>query len=471
MTLEEERAFAQLRAENAELRQLLVAGEVRVAELRQQLAAALVRIGELEAQVDPRGEPPAVEKPSRKPTAGERPPRKRRAAAHNRSRQRMVATRVERHALEHCPECAYRLAGESLDYSRQVIELPPPQPVEVIEHQVVKRWCPHCGRWRSPQLDLQGQVLGQGRIGVRVAALVAYLRTTLGVPVAKVQAYLLTLHNLHLSQGAIVELAHAVRRQLQGTADQLLVQVRQQPVVHQDETGWRQDGQNGYIWLTASAGPAAVRYYEYSPSRSHHVAQRLLGNRFQGVLVSDFYAAYNLIPGRHQRCWVHLLRDLHKLKEAQAEQVAVLAWAQAVRQVYDEAQRWLAANPTPTLVQRQSCYQQYLQRICTLGQQYAFSDQHPCYVLAKRLLRHQDELFQFVLQPGVPADNNLAERSLRPLVILRKISGGTRSDAGTQTRLTLASLLATWQARQLNPFRECLVALQQTTPIAHAASP
>jgi hypothetical protein len=116
--------------------------------------------------------------------------------------------------------------------------------------------------------------LGQGRIGVRVAALVAYLRTTLRLPVRQVQTYLATWHDLHLSVGEIVELAHDVRQQLQGQADPLLEQVRQQRVVHQDETGWRENGQNGYIWATVSDGPAAVRYYEYSASRSHRVALR-----------------------------------------------------------------------------------------------------------------------------------------------------------------------------------------------------
>ena len=71
----------------------------------------------------------------------------------------------------------------------------------------------------------------------------------------------------------------------------------------------------------------------------------------------------------------------------------------------------------------------------------------------------------------MPADNNLAERSLRPVVIMRKISGGTRSGEGSKTRLTLASLLGTWQARQRNPFAECLAALQQPTQAAQASSP
>jgi transposase len=463
MTLEQEQEFERLRAENAELRQLLPG-------VQAQLTAALERIAELEAQLKDRGGPPAFVKPSRQKRTGEPQLRKKRAAEHNTARKRMQATRIERHALEHCPECRYRLRGESLDYSREVIELPPPQAVEVIEHQVVKRWCPHCEQWRSPQLDLRGQVFGQGRIGVRVAALVAYLRTTLRLPVRQVQTYLVALHELQLSVGEIVELAHDVRQQLQGQADQLLAQVRQQPVVHQDETGWRENGQNGYIWATVSAGPEAVRYYEYSPSRSHQVALRLLGAHFRGILVSDFYAAYNLIPGLHQRCWTHLLRDLHELKEAHAARDDVIQWAQQVRQVYDDAKLWLNDHPAATVGQRRQKYDELYQRAWRLGRQHAFEGGHPCCALAKRLLRHQEELFLFVLVPDLPADNNLAERSIRPVVIMRKISGGSRSDAGSKTRLTLASLLGTWQARQLNPFLECLAALQRPVTTAPTAA-
>jgi transposase len=461
-----EQEVERLRAENIELRQTLGESQAQTAELMQQLTVALERIIELEAQLDQRGGPPAFVKPKRQKGAGERKPRKKRAAEHNTSRKRMVATRIERHGLEQCPDCQYRLRGESLDYTRQVVELPAPQPVEVIEHQVIKRWCPHCQKWHSPQLDLSGQVLGRGRMGLRIASLVAYLRTTLRLPVRQVQRYLATLHNLELSGGAIVALAEAVYQQLHGQADQLLAQVRSQAVVHQDETGWRENGANGYVWVTASDGPQAVRYYEYSPSRSHFVAQRLLGERFRGVLVSDFYAAYNLIPGRHQRCWAHLLDDLHQLKAAHTERVDVLGWAQAVRQLYDDGRVWLAEHADPSAAARQQQYEHLYQRAVELGQCYAFDSTHPCWALAKRLLRHQAELFQFVLVPGLPADNNLAERSLRPLVIMRKISGGTRSDAGTRTRLTLTSLFATWQARQLNPFWECLAALRQPVQVA-----
>jgi len=436
----------------------------QVAQLTGQLQLALARIAELEQR---KLEPPAFVKPNRPPREA-KGPRKKRAAEHNTSRKRAEPTRSERHVLERCPDCDYRLSGESIDYTREVIELPPPQPVEVIEHQVIKRWCPHCAGWRSPKLDLTGQVIGQGRIGVRVASLVSYLRTTLRLPFRAIQSYLATLHNLQLSLGEIVELTHAVRQQLQPQADQLKAEMQTSTVSHGDETSWRENGQNGYVWAFVTAGAQAVRYFEYDHSRSHRVAQRILGAQWRGWLVTDFYAAYNLIPGRHQRCWVHLLRDLHALKQEQAANPAVVQWVTDVRKLYDAAHTWLAAHPAPALAERRTEYTDLFSQSCRLGEQYALTYDHPCCTLAKRLLRYQDELFQFVLVPGLPADNNLAERSIRPLVIMRKISGGTRSEAGTTTRLTLASLLHTWAARNLNPFSECLAALQKPTP---AASP
>lgn len=206
-----------------------------------------------------------------------------------------------------------------------------------------------------------------------------------------------------------------------------------------------------------------MRYYEYDHSRGQAVVKRILGGEFDGHLVSDFYCGYNGYAGKHQRCWVHLLRDLHALKEAQADDPVVVAWAQDVRALYDDAQRWLQQHPRPSQEERELQYVALVARAHALGLEYARAKQHPCRALAKRLLRHEDELFQFVLVAGLSADNNLAERSIRPLVVIRKISGGSRSAEGTKTRMALASLFETWQARGLNPLEECRRLLSQPT--------
>ena len=178
------------------------------------------------------------------------------------------------------------------------------------------------------------------------------------------------------------------------------------------------------------------------------------------MLGSDFSAAYNDAPGgRHQRCWAHLLRDLHALKENHATSLEVVVWAKAVKEVYLLAQQWLQEG-----LERQRAYRELLMLLRALGEQFAQVKGHPCQALAKRLLRHQDELFVFVLESGVPANNHLAERSLRPLVVSRKISGGTRSPAGSQTRMTLSSLFQTWLAQERNPLVECRQLLQSPFP-------
>jgi transposase len=120
-----------------------------------------------------------------------------------------------------------------------------------------------------------------------------------------------------------------------------------------------------------------------------------------------------------------------------------------------------AHHPQAALEARAEEYVLLTGRTHALGLRYAKAYEHPCCALAKRLLRHEDELFQFVLIDGLSADNNLAERSIRPLVVIRKISGGSRSDEGTKTRLGLASLFETWQARKLNPFDECFKQLSR----------
>lgn len=460
MTHQEE--VVRLRAENAELCAVITS-------LRDLLAVAQTRIAQLEEQLQqtPPESPPFV-KPNRPKRDKPEAPRKKRAAQHNTARRREKPTRIERHALDRCPTCDYRLSGESIDYTRQVVEIPPPPPIEITEHQVVKRWCPHCEAWQSPHLDLSGQVIGQGRIGVRIAGLITYLRTTLRMTVRHVQAYLHSLHGLWLSTGEIIELQHRVRKTVQHVVDDLKEQMRRSPVIHADETGWRENGQNGFAWVFATPGEQGIRYYEHDHSRGQAVVARILapveGQRSTACLISDFYCGYNDYPGPQQRCWVHLLRDLHELKEEHPSDDAVLSWARGVRQLYDDAHAWLNAHLHPADSERRAVYDHLLKQAVALGRQYAQVQEHPCHALAQRLLRHQDELFQFVVRDGVASDNNLAERTARPLVVMRKISGGTRSPDGTTTRLALASLLETWRARGLNPFLECVRLLSAPTP-------
>jgi len=300
-------------------------------------------------------------------------------------------------------------------------------------------------------------VLGQGRIGVRLASLIGVLRTSYRLPLAQIQALLGAVYGLHLSLGGVQDILARLRRQLAPVHAQIVAQARASPVLHMDETGWRQDGQSGYLWVQATGGPAPTRCYAFDRSRSGQVARGLLGT-FGGVLSTDFYAAYDQYAGPKQRCWAHLLRDAHKLGEACPDRLDVRDWVAALKGLFAGAQALdLAAC---TLRERARVARALERRAQALAACYRATAGHPAQVLAQRLHRYESELFEFIRTPGVSPTNNLAERTVRPEVIARKISGGTRSADGAAIRCDLATVFHTWAARGLNPFTACLAALQ-----------
>lgn len=445
-----------LREQNAELVQIVRALGEQITGLREQVATDKQRIGELEQT---KKEPPSFIKPNRPKREGPSAPRRQRAKEHNHGRKRAeVVTRREEHHIERCPECDCKLCKKRVAWTREVIDLPPPQEVEVTEQVVYKGYCPRCSEWKSAAAGGAGAVIGRRRFGTRLMALIGYLTESLRLPNDVTQSYLKTMHGVEISQGAIVDLRRGLAEKLKPVADALKAQIRGSAIVHADETGWREDGQNGWVWVFSTPGEQGIRSYIYDHSRGRQVVEAVLGESFQGVLASDFYGAYNVYTGRHQRCWVHLLRDMHKLKEEYPDDTAVQTWVQALRALHDRAKAFVEAE-SQSQGEGEKLYVVLMNEVERLGLMYA-REQHPCRALSKRVLRHQDELFQFVLVAGLEADNNLAERSLRPLVVVRKISGGTRSPQGSQTRMTLASIFATLVARRLNPFSECLALIR-----------
>lgn len=452
--------------QNAELRQLARAMGDQVLGLRSQLAAAEEQIRGLQEQlaaVEQRIEeaeqakkgPPSFVKANTPKSEGAKGPRRQRAKEHNRGRKRAeVATRREEHHIERCPECHSRLRREREAWRREVIELPPPPAMEVTEHIVFKGYCPRCAAWKHAEPFTAGEVVGQRRFGARLTVLIGYLSEELRLTHEGIKRYLETVHGVKVSGGAIADLRSGLAQTLQPVAEDLQAQMRRSPIVHADETGWREDGQNGYIWVFSTPGEQGIRCYTFEHSRGKRVVERVLGEEFKGVLGSDFHGAYNVYRGPHQRCWPHLLRDLHELKEDHPADEAVQAWAQQLRALYDRAQAFNKAG-AHSQEEKEQLYVALVSETERLGLLYA-RQKHPCRALAKRVLRHQDELFQFVLVAGLAPDNNLAERSLRPLVVVRKISGGSRSSQGSRTRMTLATVFGTLKARSANPFTACL---------------
>lgn len=356
--------------------------------------------------------------------------------------------RVE-HRLERCPDCGRKLSDGWGHRSRQVIEIPE-MPVRVIEHVAIAGWCGACHKRYVPKMDLSGQVVGHSRFGVRLMSLIADLSTNCRMPHRTIQRIMNGLYGLKISLGEISEILHRVAERGLEAYNELKWEVRGSPMVNADETGWREDGINGYIW---SFSTPSARYLLRDKSRAGEIVSRTLGDEFGGVLVSDFYGGYNAYGGVKQRCWVHLLRDMKRLREKHPENQSVAAWLARVKSIYEQAKE--VARGDYDQMYRCRLRQHFEARLLKLALPYRDDKKAPQRVLAKRIDSFLGELFSFVDCEGVPSDNNAAERAVRPAVIARKVSGGSRSAKGSNTRMILMSLFGTWHLRGLDPLAAC----------------
>ena len=426
------------------------------------------RISELEG----RQKPPTEEGKERKPPSWvkanrpDRPRKERQKRVHGFARRREEPTHRVEHATASCPDCGTMLWGGRVRRRRQIITIPQVR-ARVTEHVVLERTCRKCGQRWSPELDWSALAVGRQRVGISVQQEVCVLREECRLPYGVIQRYLKWRYRLGLSVGELVALVRGVAQRGQEEYHQLQQEIRASPVVYGDETGWREDGRNGYLW---SFSTPKVRCFLRRASRGGPVVAEVLGDEFDGVLVSDFYGAYNVHQGLHQRCWTHLLRDIHRLKEKHFQHQGVAGWAQQVREVYDQAQAYPGPDPqlpeTVRQSQRVKQQQQFQEQLWSICQPYLGSDA-PMRVLCQRVERFLPELFTFVAEPRASADNNAAERSLRPTVVSRKISGGTRSPEGSNTKSVLASLFGTWRLRGRNPYHalNSILSRSQLAPV------
>jgi hypothetical protein len=363
------------------------------------------------------------------------------------ARASRIPTKVICHTVDECSNCGRKLSGGTVKWKHQVIEAPI-APVEITDHLFIERRCGVCGKRVTPDASeaLAKLVVGKKTIGIGLMSLIAYLKIVCRVPVGLIRQLLTSVYGISVSKGEICELLHEVARMGKDEYDGLLESVRGSPVVHGDETGWREDGVNGYLW---SFSTLLVRYFTYNHSRAGVVVKEVLDG-FVGALVSDFYGGYNIYDGVKQRCWIHFLRDLKALAE---KYESVAGWVESVKEIYYRAKATLEMDYTDT--QRCELRQRFEAELLALASPYLSVKSAPQRVLAKRIDRFLDELFPFVQYPEIPSENNAAERAVRPAVIARKVSGGTRSAKGSHTHSILRSLFETWALQGHNTILAC----------------
>ncbi len=155
------------------------------------------------------------------------------------------------------------------------------------------------------------EALPKATLGLRLTLLSAYLHYALGMTTRNICAWLRTFCQFQVTPGGLVLNWQRLAELLTPVYDDLAKAARLSAVLNADESGWRIGGRLAWIWCFTSK---TLAYYVLTPSRAGPVVKKVLGAFFKGILVTDFFGAYNRIKAfAKQKCVVHLLREIKQV--------------------------------------------------------------------------------------------------------------------------------------------------------------
>lgn len=239
---------------------------------------------------------------------------------------------------------------------------------------------------------------------------------------------------LTISEGEVSNICNLIAQALGPYYDELVEEVKNAQARYMDETSWNEQGKTIWMWKFVING---VTLYKIAQSRGHEVPLEVLGTNPSGVDIHDRFGAYNVLAQKtgnrpQQLCWFHLLGDTKELAEMCGDEG---------KQIH---------NSMKTILQRanefdhkatESDVQSLINELeSTLNREFVSLK---CNKFARKILKQREKLFTFTTNPEVEGTNNKAERAVRPYVVMRKISGGTKSPRGTRNIEVLASAIQT----------------------------
>jgi transposase len=346
-----------------------------------------------------------------------------------------------------CPTCAAPLCRKGT-VQRSVLDLDVLK-VKKLLYELERKYCPHCKQYLQAKVS---SLLPKMLLSNELLAEVVESHYLQGSPLGRIT------ERLRVNYSTIIESLHRLGKLFSPCLASLKEEYRQAVVRHADETTWRVDGANGYCWLFSSA---QLSLYLYRNTRAATVVKEVFGTKqLEGCLVVDRYQGYNRVPCKIQYCYAHLSRDLKDEAAKFEDNQAVVEFVARMRQLLAEAMTLRGKSLSDKAYYREAAKIKH--QILSLCQ---IEEAHPAIKRwADYFIERADRLYQWVENRAVPAENNRAERELRPTVIARKVSFGSQAEEGAKTREVLMSLMQTLKKREQNPrqkFKEMLDQISQ----------
>jgi len=350
---------------------------------------------------------------------------------------------IQEHNPGRCPECNTKLGATQEIRQRYVTDIKLVAKVKNTQHNIHRKYCQNCKKIVEPEVP---NVLPHARFGLNLMLFIMYLRLGLRLPGNKVKEFMSTMYNLSISEGEIVHILKQLVIAFGPYYSELEKMVRVARVKHTDSTGWRVNGKNYFAWVFIATG---VVLYKIRKRNNSRVPLSVFGTKQKGMtLVIDRHSALRALAEKAkfflQLCWSHILADSKDLaKDFGAEGRYV---HHKLKGIFEMAVSFEGKGK-----------QEHVDAL--KAEIFALTLRHYRHITIRRFVnnlwkRDIDSLFRFVTDHDVDPTNNISERELRHLVIIRKISNGSRSARGAHTTAMLLSVIQTLRMKKKNPLLE-----------------
>ena len=341
--------------------------------------------------------------------------------------------------LKKCPHCKTKLREKQATRSRYVTDVKITSSAKTFRYDIGRYYCTCCKKLVEPQVP---NVLPHAKFGLNLMLLVMYLRLGLRLPVDKIKSYFMDVHHLHISKGEIICIMKQLVLAFGDYYCWLEKVVKVSRVKHTDTTSWRINGKNYYAWVFVAFGVVLYKIRKHNNTRT---AITVIGNKQKGMtLVIDRFSALRALAKKAgfylQYCWAHILEDSKGLaKNFGAEGKHV---HKKLKGIYEISSSFSHRGNEQMVEQFKAMVFELTLRNYKRHTVRKFVD--------NLYYRDVNHLFLFVTDKYVDSTNNISERNLRHLVLMRKISNGSRSTCGANSLAILLSIIQTLKSNKCN---------------------
>jgi len=336
---------------------------------------------------------------------------------------------VKEHNPDKCPNCNRDLSGIQEIRERVITDME----VKIVntKHIIYRKYCSHCGKIVEEPIN---EALPNARFSLKLMLLIMFMKLGIRIPSNKIIEFLGIL-GLEISDGEIYNILTRLKDAFGDYYETLVKKIQEASTKHIDETGWRINGKNNWLWIFINK---EVALYVVEKQRSSDVPKKVLGNQEGKFITTDRLSAYNVLVEDtgclQQVCWTHLLRNSKDLAKHYPEARYI---HKRMKFIFKKAKEGKTSK------------EKLLDWIDLIAERRYHGTEVPKFV--KSICRnHREDLFRFVDNPEINPSNNLAEQGLRPAVVIRKVSGGSRSKNGAETTAKLLSVIQTIKMQEGN---------------------